>query len=124
MPAYRLELSTSDLYLAAGEPVTETNIKVISAHLERATLLAAAAATFAGDVEHAAKRHRDEVAHIEHTIRQRIEAAQAEPDTYQCQHCGQPIEQQDTGIWENPAWPPSSHGARYCDNSTDHLHHA
>jgi hypothetical protein len=77
---YRLELNTDDLHLVAGEPITEAQITVISAVIERATLLADTAARRISDLESLARQYQGELAHIEQVYRLRLEEAQAEPD--------------------------------------------
>lgn len=42
---------------------------------------------------------------------------------FTCMYCGFPVDETDTGFWEDPTFPPSSDVARYCEESSDHLHH-
>jgi hypothetical protein len=45
------------------------------------------------------------------------------PPKPECRYCGIGVEKQDTGIWEDTSYVPSSDHARYCDESPDHQHH-
>ena len=40
----------------------------------------------------------------------------------ECAHCGLPIEQEDTGIWQDPDYEEAD-DRHYCDPSPDHQHH-
>lgn len=46
------------------------------------------------------------------------------PPGIRCGSCGYSIVECDTGIWERPLGRASSADERrYCEHSTDHLHH-